>query len=107
MKNQALFSSKDKSKKLKCHLLQCLFGALRVIKHLFYSSGLKSIWLCAPVNPCISFLGIICIVKYLFITSILCCCLYFNHSPPLKANKTYTVQYVLSKHLRDNQNVVA
>ena len=30
MKNQALFSSKDKSKKLKCGLLQFLFGALRV-----------------------------------------------------------------------------
>ena len=30
MKNQTLFSSKDKSKKLKCHLLQFLFGALRV-----------------------------------------------------------------------------
>ena len=30
MKNQDLFSSKDKSKKLKCHLLQILFGALRV-----------------------------------------------------------------------------
>ena len=30
MKNQALFSSKDKSKKLKCHLLQFSFGALRV-----------------------------------------------------------------------------
>ena len=30
MKNQALFSSKDKSKKLKCHLLQFWFGALRV-----------------------------------------------------------------------------
>ena len=29
MKNQALFSSKDKSKKLKCRLLQFLFGALR------------------------------------------------------------------------------
>ena len=29
-KNQALFSSKDKSKKLKCHLLQFLFGAFRV-----------------------------------------------------------------------------
>ena len=33
MKNQALFSSKDKSKKLKCHLLQFLFGALRVNKY--------------------------------------------------------------------------
>ena len=30
MKNQALFSSKDKSKKLKCCLLQFLFGPLRV-----------------------------------------------------------------------------
>ena len=30
LKNQALFSSKDKSKNLKCRLLQCLFGALRV-----------------------------------------------------------------------------
>ena len=30
MKNQALFSSKDKSKKLKCRLLQFVFGALRV-----------------------------------------------------------------------------
>ena len=30
MKNQALFSSKDKSKKFKCCLLQFLFGTLRV-----------------------------------------------------------------------------
>ena len=30
MKNQALFSLKDKSKKLKCCLLQFLFGTLRV-----------------------------------------------------------------------------
>ena len=30
MKNQALSSLKDKSKKLKCRLLQFLFGALRV-----------------------------------------------------------------------------
>ena len=30
MKNQALFSLNDKSKKLKCRLLQFLFGALRV-----------------------------------------------------------------------------
>ena len=28
MKNQALFSSKDKSEKLKCCLLQFLFGAV-------------------------------------------------------------------------------
>ena len=30
MESQALLSSKDKSKKLKCRLLQFLFGALRV-----------------------------------------------------------------------------
>ena len=37
MKNQALFSLKDKSKKLKCCLLQFLFGAFRVkSKILFY-----------------------------------------------------------------------
>ena len=30
MKNQALVSSKDKSKKIKCRLLQFLFGSLRV-----------------------------------------------------------------------------
>ena len=30
MKDQALFSSKDKSKSLKCRLLQFLLGALRV-----------------------------------------------------------------------------
>ena len=40
MKNHALFSSTDKSKQLKCRLLQFLFGALRVKsgcdKHAFY-----------------------------------------------------------------------
>ena len=30
MKHQALFSSKDKGKKLNCRLLQVLFGTLRV-----------------------------------------------------------------------------
>ena len=30
MKNQALFSLKDESKRLKCRLLQFLFGALRI-----------------------------------------------------------------------------
>ena len=34
MKHQALFSSRDKSKKLKCRLLQFLFGALRVMLEL-------------------------------------------------------------------------
>ena len=33
MKNQALFSSKDKSTKIKCRLLQFLFGALRVKRY--------------------------------------------------------------------------
>ena len=37
MKNQVLFSSKDKSKKLKCRLLQFLFGAFRV--KFFFKSG--------------------------------------------------------------------
>ena len=32
IKNQASFSSKDKSKKIKYRLLQSLFGALRVNK---------------------------------------------------------------------------
>ena len=31
-KSSLIFFSKDKSKKLKCHLLQFLFGALRVKK---------------------------------------------------------------------------
>ena len=35
MKNQALFSSKDKSEKLKCSLLQFLFGTLKVNFFLF------------------------------------------------------------------------
>ena len=35
MENQALFSSKDKSEKLKCRLLQLLFGALKVKIRLF------------------------------------------------------------------------
>ena len=35
MKHQALFSSEDKSKKLKCRLLQFLFGALRVNKKIY------------------------------------------------------------------------
>ena len=39
MKNQALFSSKDKTKKLKCRLLQYLFGALRV--NIYCLSGSK------------------------------------------------------------------
>ena len=43
MKNLALFSSKDKSKKLKCHLLQFLFGALRVKKiKIYYTVCIKT-----------------------------------------------------------------
>ena len=33
MKNHTLFSSKDKSKKLKCRLLQFLFGGVSVNTH--------------------------------------------------------------------------
>ena len=42
MKNQALLSLKDKSKKLKCCLLQFLFGALRVNFYLNHSLGLTT-----------------------------------------------------------------
>ena len=43
MKNQALFSLKDKSEKIKCCLLQVLFGALRVKGTYYHSvSGEKS-----------------------------------------------------------------
>ena len=38
MKSQALFSLKDKSKKIKCRLLQFLFGALGV-KYLMLNVG--------------------------------------------------------------------
>ena len=43
MKHQALLSSKDKSKKLKCRLLQFLFGALRVnsVSPIQPSTGIK------------------------------------------------------------------
>ena len=37
MKNQTLFSSKDKSKTLKCRVLQCLFGALRNKVHCYFA----------------------------------------------------------------------
>ena len=37
MRNQALFSSKDKSKKLKCRLLQFLFAALMAVGNSFHS----------------------------------------------------------------------
>ena len=44
MKNQALFSLKGKSKKLKCRLLQFLFGVFRVkypgVLHYKKKSGL-------------------------------------------------------------------
>ena len=45
MKNQALFSSKVKSKKLKCCLLQFLFGALRArptLSHLLNNQAQES-----------------------------------------------------------------
>ena len=42
MKNQALFSSKDKSKKLKCCLLQFLYGALRIKRIKENNTSLKA-----------------------------------------------------------------
>ena len=44
MKNQVLFSSKDKSRKLKCCLLQFLFGALRVNITLFSETRLGGLF---------------------------------------------------------------
>ena len=41
MKDQALFSLKEKSKKLKCRLLQFLFGALRVKMFKFFCYSLS------------------------------------------------------------------
>ena len=43
LKHQALFSSKDKSKNLKCRLLQFLFSALRVKTHCWSSLFLLGI----------------------------------------------------------------
>ena len=59
MKNQALFSSKDKSKNLKCRLLQYLFGTLRVNIYIYIPSpgtlGLITILLCTlSFMSCIS-----------------------------------------------------
>ena len=48
MKNQALFSLKDKSKKLKCRLMQFLFGAIRVNKKNLF---LRSEFLPQRVHP--------------------------------------------------------
>ena len=45
MKNQALFSLKDKSKKLTCHLLQFLFGTLRVKTIICTAYDKLSVWL--------------------------------------------------------------
>ena len=44
MKNQTLFSLKDKSKKLKCCLLQFLFGALRVVASQIIILGAIFVW---------------------------------------------------------------
>ena len=41
MKNQALISSKDKSEKLKCRLLQFFSGALRVNIFIFWQEIFK------------------------------------------------------------------
>ena len=56
MKNQALFSSKVKSKKLKCRLLQFLFGALRVNIQILLSAklGLVTKQNSTQLNLCVS-----------------------------------------------------
>ena len=41
MRHQALFSSKDKSKKLKCRLLQFLFSPLRVKMYMGWMDDLR------------------------------------------------------------------
>ena len=43
MKNQPLFSSKNKSKKLKCRLLQFLFGALRVNWNVYVRASVEEL----------------------------------------------------------------
>ena len=48
MENQALFSSNDKSKKLKCHQLQFSFGALRVKMGVYPSKTISEIYLVDP-----------------------------------------------------------
>ena len=53
MKNQALFSFKDKSKKLKCHL-QFLSGTLRVNLHFFCGYLMLEIYYIFKFN-CFSF----------------------------------------------------
>ena len=50
MKNQALFSSKDKSEKLKCRLLHFLFGPLRVSRSLYRPSCMDT-WVQHHVKP--------------------------------------------------------
>ena len=47
MENEAQFSSKDKSKKLKCHLQQFSFGALRV----YFLEKVKLIEFANSVDP--------------------------------------------------------
>ena len=59
MKNQDLFSSKDKSKKLKCHLLQFLLGASTVksVSEFLYAVSHNTVMLSVPksVSERISF----------------------------------------------------
>ena len=42
MKNQALFSPKDKSKKLKCRLLQFLFGTIGTLRYASHEYELRN-----------------------------------------------------------------
>ena len=61
MKHQALFSFEDEGKKLECHLLQFLFGALGVI------NGHNLLYL----NPCIKQLITVTVLKWLSFVTVL------------------------------------
>ena len=56
MKNQALFSSKDESKKLKCHLLKFLFGVFRVkMSRSAFMTSLLLLWVKKPYHGSVFF----------------------------------------------------
>ena len=74
MKNQALFSSKDKSKKLKCRLLQFLFGVLRV--HTYFSGELPlDLGVSKTLSDLLSKAARGC--KYRIMFSVILLCVYF------------------------------
>ena len=81
MKNQALFSLTDKSKKLKCRLLQFLFAALRInislkfqifiseICHCFFVEIMREAFVCEKMRAKAPLIFATRISVYLFIKS--------------------------------------